>query len=60
MSIQEIAAEIVKSAIENNAICFDKTEHYDNKGAENRNAFNSKQIADFYKTVVDGINATFE
>ena len=60
MQIQEMATEIVKTAIEHNVICFD-TFCYDNyEESEKRNAFNSKQLSDFYKAIVDTLKTTID
>ena len=58
MQIQEMATEILKSAIENKVIRFDPFSYDDNGKIEEQNKFNVKQISDCYKTIVKTIAST--
>lgn len=60
MSTLELASEIVKSAIENKAICLQDYAFNDKNSAEEQNAFNAKQISDFYQTIFKAIESSID
>ena len=60
MSIYEITSEIVKTAIENNKITFLNRSTINEDEIERQNCFNAKQISDFYLTIFNAINSSFE
>ena len=55
MTAHEITSEITKIAIENKSILLDNTHTPNHETIEEINAFNTKQISDFYKAIYNSV-----
>lgn len=53
---QETALELTLAAIEKGVITFIPYHYNDNEEAENQNAFNAKQISDFYNALTANLS----
>ena len=60
MNNTEATVEILKSALENNAIILNNFSYNDDESAEKANAFNQKQIEDFITTIYNTLKNLYE
>ena len=57
MSKHEIAADLTKSAIENHLIKFNNHAYANDGACETQNAFNEKQVADFFTAIYKAVDS---
>lgn len=58
MDKHEIALQLTLKALDNNnnlLICYQNYDYYSQEKAEEQNAFNAKQISDFYNAILNAI-----